>query len=217
MSPWRFGFMFSSLMLLSLPQIIQTEGSYSFLLCGMIIACIGFILFIGLLLFHRMHRNYLTGIISTSTLIHCHHRFVFFRLLLNISHFNFLCVQTGTTKKTAMVEEPATEQNGSAKPEQKEESESSWERRQLCFVLYWLLEEIKYYNKSIIEEFECSAKVYQMNDVQIYFYCAENYICKVNTVVQNRRLFFGSVNHGQCSSNLSILYCIKVCNLQHSI
>lgn len=30
----------------------------------MIIACIGFILFIGLLLFHRMHRNYLTGTVS---------------------------------------------------------------------------------------------------------------------------------------------------------
>lgn len=43
------------------PQIMQTKGSYSFLLCGMIIACIGFILFIGLLLFHRMHRNYLAG------------------------------------------------------------------------------------------------------------------------------------------------------------
>lgn len=43
-------------------QIIQTKGSYSFPLSGMIIACLGFILFIGLLLFHRMHRNYLTGI-----------------------------------------------------------------------------------------------------------------------------------------------------------
>uniref|UniRef100_A0A3B3BDE7 Major facilitator superfamily domain-containing protein 4A n=1 Tax=Oryzias melastigma TaxID=30732 RepID=A0A3B3BDE7_ORYME len=42
-------------------SIIQSKGSYSFLLCGMIIACIGFILFIGLLLFQRMHRNYLTG------------------------------------------------------------------------------------------------------------------------------------------------------------
>ncbi|XP_034552257.1 major facilitator superfamily domain-containing protein 4B [Notolabrus celidotus] len=69
-------------------SIIHTEGSYSFLLCGMIIACIGFIVFIGLLLFHRMHRNYLTG----------------------------------TTKKSAMVEEPATEQAGSAKTEQKESS-----------------------------------------------------------------------------------------------
>lgn len=46
---------------ISFPQIMQTKGSYSFLLCGMIIACIGFILFIGLLLFHRMHRNYLAG------------------------------------------------------------------------------------------------------------------------------------------------------------
>lgn len=72
-------------------SIIQTEGSYSFLLCGMIIACIGFILFIGLLLFHRMHRNYLTG----------------------------------TSKKSAMVEEPAPEQNGSAKTEQKEENGGS--------------------------------------------------------------------------------------------
>lgn len=53
------------------PQIIQTKGSYSFLLCGMIIACVGFILFIGLLLFHRMHRNYLAGTLSDSTLIHC--------------------------------------------------------------------------------------------------------------------------------------------------
>ncbi|KAK9514983.1 hypothetical protein VZT92_025661 [Zoarces viviparus] len=72
-------------------SIIQTKGSYSFLLCGMIIACLGFIFFIGLLLFHRMHRNYLTG----------------------------------TTKKSAMVEEPATEQNGSAQTEQKAEPESS--------------------------------------------------------------------------------------------
>ncbi|XP_029362001.1 major facilitator superfamily domain-containing protein 4B [Echeneis naucrates] len=72
-------------------SIIQTKGSYSFLLCGMIIACIGFILFIGLLLFHRMHRNYLMG----------------------------------TSKKSAMVEEPAAEQNGSARTEQKEESTSS--------------------------------------------------------------------------------------------
>ncbi|KAI3356867.1 hypothetical protein L3Q82_003514 [Scortum barcoo] len=40
-------------------SIMQTQSSYSFLLCGMIISCIGFIVFIGLLLFHRMHRNYL--------------------------------------------------------------------------------------------------------------------------------------------------------------
>uniref|UniRef100_A0A3Q0RIP9 Major facilitator superfamily domain containing 4Ab n=1 Tax=Amphilophus citrinellus TaxID=61819 RepID=A0A3Q0RIP9_AMPCI len=50
-------------------SIIQTEGSYSFLLCGMIIACIGFILFIGLLLFHRMHRDYLTGTASARILM----------------------------------------------------------------------------------------------------------------------------------------------------
>ncbi|KAG5838922.1 hypothetical protein ANANG_G00228820 [Anguilla anguilla] len=56
-------------------SVIHSEGSYSFLLCGMIIGCIGFILFFGLLLFHRMHRNYLTG----------------------------------TSKKTAMVEEPVTD------------------------------------------------------------------------------------------------------------
>ncbi|XP_068606647.1 major facilitator superfamily domain-containing protein 4B [Brachionichthys hirsutus] len=67
-------------------SIIQTEGSYSFLLCGMVIGCMGFILFIALLLFHRMHRNYLTG----------------------------------TSKKSAMVEESTAEQNGPAKPEQKE-------------------------------------------------------------------------------------------------
>uniref|UniRef100_A0A8C6V2A4 Major facilitator superfamily domain-containing protein 4A n=1 Tax=Neogobius melanostomus TaxID=47308 RepID=A0A8C6V2A4_9GOBI len=72
-------------------QIIQTKGSYSFLLCGVIIACIGFIVFIGLLLFHRQHRNYLTG----------------------------------TQKKSAMVEESNSEQNGSAKPEQKKEKASS--------------------------------------------------------------------------------------------
>ncbi|XP_056154899.1 major facilitator superfamily domain-containing protein 4B [Lampris incognitus] len=72
-------------------SIIQTEGSYSFLLCGMIIGCIGFIVFFGLLFFHRMHRNYLTG----------------------------------TSKKSAMVEEPATEQNDSATTAQKEEKESS--------------------------------------------------------------------------------------------
>ncbi|KAJ4934730.1 hypothetical protein JOQ06_007513 [Pogonophryne albipinna] len=71
-------------------SIIQ-NGSYSFPLCGVVIACIGFILFIALLLFSRMHQNYLTG----------------------------------TSKKSTMVEEPATEQNGSAKTEQKEEPESS--------------------------------------------------------------------------------------------
>lgn len=70
-------------MLLFHPQIIQTKGSYSFLLCGMIIACIGFILFIGLLLFHRMHRNYLTGTLSASTLIH-------HSLLLNFFFFSFV-------------------------------------------------------------------------------------------------------------------------------
>uniref|UniRef100_A0A3Q3NIH5 Major facilitator superfamily domain-containing protein 4A n=2 Tax=Mastacembelus armatus TaxID=205130 RepID=A0A3Q3NIH5_9TELE len=72
-------------------SIMQTEGSYSFLLCGMITACIGFSLFVGLLLLHRMHRNYLTG----------------------------------TSKKSGMVEEPAAKQNGSAKTEQKDETESS--------------------------------------------------------------------------------------------
>ncbi|KAG9339736.1 hypothetical protein JZ751_023383 [Albula glossodonta] len=56
-------------------SVIHSQGSYSFLLCGMIIGCIGFTLFFGLLLFHRMHRNYLTG----------------------------------TSKKTAMVEEPVVE------------------------------------------------------------------------------------------------------------
>ncbi|XP_054902370.1 major facilitator superfamily domain-containing protein 4B [Poeciliopsis prolifica] len=71
-------------------SIIQSEGSYSFLLCGMIIACIGFILFFGLLFFHRMHRNYLTG----------------------------------TLKKSAMVEEPGADQNGSAKAEQKENDDT---------------------------------------------------------------------------------------------
>ncbi|KAK5863922.1 hypothetical protein PBY51_000908 [Eleginops maclovinus] len=71
-------------------SIIQ-ESSYSFPLCGVVIACIGCIVFIALLFFSRMHRNYLTG----------------------------------TSKKSAMVEEPTTEQNGSAKTEQKEEPESS--------------------------------------------------------------------------------------------
>nr|XP_019962790.1 PREDICTED: major facilitator superfamily domain-containing protein 4A [Paralichthys olivaceus] len=50
-------------------SIIQTEGSYSFLLCGVITACMGFILFIGLLLFHRMHRNYLTGTSKKSAIV----------------------------------------------------------------------------------------------------------------------------------------------------
>ncbi|XP_076022608.1 major facilitator superfamily domain-containing protein 4B [Genypterus blacodes] len=72
-------------------SIIQTEGSYSFLLCGVIMACMGFILFICLLLFHRLHRNYLTG----------------------------------TQSKTAMTEEPAAEQNGTVKTEEKEQKDSS--------------------------------------------------------------------------------------------
>ncbi|XP_027001033.1 major facilitator superfamily domain-containing protein 4B [Tachysurus fulvidraco] len=42
-------------------SIIQTEGSYSFLLCGMIAGCIGFVLFFGLMLCHYFHRNYIRG------------------------------------------------------------------------------------------------------------------------------------------------------------
>ncbi|KAK3519040.1 hypothetical protein QTP70_016384 [Hemibagrus guttatus] len=42
-------------------SIIQTRGSYSFLLCGMIAGCIGFVLFFGLMLCHYFHRNYLRG------------------------------------------------------------------------------------------------------------------------------------------------------------
>ncbi|XP_036447202.1 major facilitator superfamily domain-containing protein 4B [Colossoma macropomum] len=56
-------------------SIMQTAGSYSFLLCGMVTGCIGFALFFGLVLCHRYHRNYLRG----------------------------------TSKKTAMAEEPAPE------------------------------------------------------------------------------------------------------------
>lgn len=134
---WSFRLMFNSLMLLTQPQIIQTKGSYSFLLCGMIIACAGFILFIGLLLFHQMHRNYLTGMVSTSTLIHYYWRFIFINFtIIIIPHSNSLCIPTGTAKTSAMVQEPATKES---KTEQKEEKESSWERQQLCFVLYWPL------------------------------------------------------------------------------
>ncbi|XP_055366008.1 major facilitator superfamily domain-containing protein 4B [Betta splendens] len=49
-------------------SIINTEGSYSFLLCGVTIGCAGFILFIALLLFQRMHRNYLRGASKTSAM-----------------------------------------------------------------------------------------------------------------------------------------------------
>ncbi|XP_058266013.1 major facilitator superfamily domain-containing protein 4B isoform X2 [Hemibagrus wyckioides] len=42
-------------------SIIQTRGSYSFLLCGMIAGCIGFALFFSLMLCHYFHRNYLRG------------------------------------------------------------------------------------------------------------------------------------------------------------
>ncbi|KAF7696036.1 major facilitator superfamily domain-containing protein 4B [Silurus meridionalis] len=42
-------------------SIIQMEGSYSFLLCGMIAGCTGFALFFGLMLCHYFHRKYLKG------------------------------------------------------------------------------------------------------------------------------------------------------------
>lgn len=118
--------------MLSHLQIIQTEGSYSFLLCGMIIACIGFILFIGLLLFHRMHRNYLTGTASARILRHsfeinncgcAESLFVCFSLLINPLS-NPPAIQTGTSKKSAMGEEPATEQNGEVKTEQIDNEEN---------------------------------------------------------------------------------------------
>ncbi|KAL2104014.1 hypothetical protein ACEWY4_000882 [Coilia grayii] len=50
-------------------SIIPTSGSYSFLLCGMIIGCIGFILFFALLLCHRLHSNYLTGTLKKTAMV----------------------------------------------------------------------------------------------------------------------------------------------------
>ncbi|XP_026775969.1 major facilitator superfamily domain-containing protein 4B [Pangasianodon hypophthalmus] len=68
-------------------SIIQTEGSYSFLLCGMIAGCVGFALFFGLMLCHYFHRNYLRG----------------------------------TSKKTAMVEQPEPVVATCEAPEREEE------------------------------------------------------------------------------------------------
>lgn len=160
-------------MLLFHPQIIQTKGSYSFLLCGMIIACIGFILFIGLLLFHRMHRNYLTGTLSASTLIHC--CWTFFFSFISYSPpppdtLQLICIPTGTTKKSAMVEEAATEQNGSAKTEQKEENTSSWERQQLSFCPLLAAVGYEALQQSVSKDFKHFTNACQMN----YFYCAGN-------------------------------------------
>ncbi|XP_058860814.1 major facilitator superfamily domain-containing protein 4B-like [Acipenser ruthenus] len=42
-------------------SIIQIKGSYSFLLSGMIIGCLGFVLFFILLFFHRTHKQHLAG------------------------------------------------------------------------------------------------------------------------------------------------------------
>ncbi|MBN3312438.1 MFD4A protein, partial [Atractosteus spatula] len=42
-------------------SIIHSEGSYSFMLCGMIIGCLAFSLFFVLLFFHRMHKISLSG------------------------------------------------------------------------------------------------------------------------------------------------------------
>ncbi|KAG7266802.1 hypothetical protein CRUP_033312 [Coryphaenoides rupestris] len=49
--------------------LIYQVGTYSFLVCGMILGCGGFLVFIGLLFFHRMHRNYLTGTTKKSTMV----------------------------------------------------------------------------------------------------------------------------------------------------
>lgn len=165
----KLGFRVCSLMVLYYPQIIQTKGSYSFLLCGMIIACIGFILFIGLLLFHRMHRNYLAGTLSDSTLIHCCWTFsYYYSFFYPTTHppSNSICIPTGTTKKSAMVEEQTAEQNGSAHTEQKEESTSSWGQQHLTFVL--LLASVGYeqYVNHDLRHLTISC---QMNTVQIFF------------------------------------------------
>lgn len=47
---------------------------------------------------------------------------------LSRPHWISVCVPTGTSKRSAMVEEPATEQKGSAEPEEKEDG-TSWEPR----------------------------------------------------------------------------------------
>uniref|UniRef100_A0A3B4GIU9 Major facilitator superfamily domain-containing protein 4A n=1 Tax=Pundamilia nyererei TaxID=303518 RepID=A0A3B4GIU9_9CICH len=88
-------------------SIIQTEGSYSFLLCGMIIACIGFILFIGLLLFHRMHRNYLTGTASARIL---RHSFEINNCGCAESLFVFLCSSTPSPNPLPSKQEPQKSQ-----------------------------------------------------------------------------------------------------------
>ncbi|KAM9830921.1 major facilitator superfamily domain-containing protein 4B-like [Syngnathus typhle] len=72
-------------------SIIETKGSYSFLLCGVIIASLGLLLFLALLFFHRLHRNYLTG----------------------------------TTRKSAMVEEETPGASGSPAAEPNEEAQES--------------------------------------------------------------------------------------------
>lgn len=107
-------------MLMSHSQIIHTEGSYSFLLCGVTIACIGFILFIGLLLFQRMHRNYLRGTVAALSCTTAHSLFSPIVTLLKVRF-----ILTGTSKKSTTLQEPVAEQNGSAKTEQKEDKERS--------------------------------------------------------------------------------------------
>jgi hypothetical protein len=45
----------------SLWQIFQAQGSYSFLVCGVIFGCLAFTFYILLLFFHRMHPELSSG------------------------------------------------------------------------------------------------------------------------------------------------------------
>ena len=89
---------------------------------------------------------------------HCSREFVFNHFIFITLCSNSLCDPTGTTKKSAMVEEPAPEQNGSPKTEQKEENEISWEGLQFffCPLLATVGDEVL--QLSIIKGFKCFTK-----------------------------------------------------------
>ncbi|CAL8275706.1 unnamed protein product [Boreogadus saida] len=56
-------------MTLLVGMIIESKGSYSFLVIGLVVACLGFMAFLGLMFFNRMHRNYLTGTAKKSAMV----------------------------------------------------------------------------------------------------------------------------------------------------
>ncbi|XP_072522110.1 major facilitator superfamily domain-containing protein 4A [Salminus brasiliensis] len=63
-----FAGMGEMLLQLLVGSVINSHGSYSFLVCGMIFGCMGFTIFLVLLVVYHIHKKYMTAITNTASI-----------------------------------------------------------------------------------------------------------------------------------------------------